>query len=52
MKNDVENEEKALTAYSKQFKGSCNKCGKYGHKSVHCPDDSESKDAKKRTMRF
>ena len=22
----------------KQFKGSCNTCGKYGHKGMDCPD--------------
>ena len=45
----VYNKEKALEAYSKQFKGSCIKCGKYGHKSVDYPDDGESKDTTKRT---
>ena len=42
-KNGAENKEKALAAYWKQFKGGCNKCGKYRHKSAHCSDNGESK---------
>ena len=29
-------DEAALVAFVKRFKGSCNKCGKYGHKGVDC----------------
>ena len=37
----------ALAAFVKQFKGTCNNCGQYGHKKVNCPelatsDESES----------
>ena len=42
-KNDAENGEKMLAAYSMQFKGSCIKCGKNKHKSVICLDDGKSK---------
>ena len=35
-----------------QFKGGCNKCGNYGHKSTNCPDNGKSKDTKNRTMGF
>lgn len=31
----------AYAAISKQFKGTCNKCGKYGHKSAQCRDDQQ-----------
>jgi hypothetical protein len=34
-------EEQALAAYSKQFKGRCSKCGEYGHKSGDCKDDKK-----------
>jgi hypothetical protein len=30
--------ETALLSYMKQFKGTCNSCGKYGHKGTDCPD--------------
>ena len=43
-KNGAENEEKGLAAYSKQFKGSCNNCGKYRHKSANHRDNGESED--------
>ena len=33
-------DEATLVAFVKQFKGSCNKCGKYGHKGAGCPNDS------------
>ena len=29
-------DEAGLVAFVKRFKGSCNKCGKYGHKGVDC----------------
>jgi len=35
-------EEKAFAAFRKQFKGTCNTCGKYGHKGVDCPDRKEN----------
>ncbi len=35
-------DEKALAAFIKQFKGTCNKCGKYGHKSADCKSNSSS----------
>ena len=35
-KKDDEETDVAMTAYSKQFKGRCNKCGKYGHKAADC----------------
>jgi hypothetical protein len=44
--NDGREHEKALFAkdwHPPQFKGSCHKCGKYGHKGVHCRDDGKSK---------
>ena len=46
----AENEEEVL--YMKQCKQSCKKCGKYGYKSVNCPEDDESIGTKKRIMRF
>ena len=30
--------DEAFAAFVQQFKGSCRTCGKYGHKSVDCPD--------------
>ena len=30
--------ETALSSFIKQFKGSCNTCGKYGHKGIDCPE--------------
>ena len=44
--NDGREHEKALVAkdwHPPQFKGSCHKCGKYGHKDVHYHDDGKSK---------
>ena len=37
-------EEKALAAFRKQFKGLCNKCGQYGHKSgdPKCPESDQN----------
>ena len=34
-------DEQALAAYSKQYKGRCSKCGEYGHKSGDCKDDKK-----------
>ena len=34
-------DEQALAAYSKQYKGRCSKCGEYGHKSRDCEDDKK-----------
>jgi hypothetical protein len=31
------NDEAAMVAFMKQFKGACNRCGAYGHKGVDCP---------------
>ena len=31
--------EKALAAYTKQYKGICGKCGEYGHHSRNCPQN-------------
>ena len=30
-------DEKAMAAFIKQFKGTCNGCGEYGHKKANCP---------------
>ena len=35
-------EEKALAAFKKQYKGRCGNCGEYGHKSGDCPDRKSS----------
>ena len=32
--------EAEMAAYMSNFKGNCNKCGKYGHKSVDCPSNN------------
>ncbi len=34
--------EKAFAAFVKQFKGLCNKCGKYGHKGADCKEESNN----------
>jgi hypothetical protein len=34
----------ALAAFIKQFKGLCNKCGKYGHKSADCKTNNNKDD--------
>ena len=45
-------EEQAFAAFKRQYKGSCTKCGNYGHKGANCPElrrsDSEE-DTKVRT---
>ena len=45
-------EEQAFAAFKRQYKGSCTKCSKYGHKGTDCPElrrsDSEE-DTKVRT---
>ena len=35
-------EEQAFVAFCKQFKGTCNTCGKYGHKGLDCPERKEN----------
>ena len=30
-------QEMAFANFAKQFKGTCNNCGQYGHKGVDCP---------------
>ena len=37
-------DETALAAFIKQFKGLCNKCGKYGHKAADCNCKGNSQD--------
>ena len=37
-KGDVENNKALYAGGSSQYKGSCNKCGKYGHKGTECPE--------------
>ena len=37
-----ESEERGLAAYGKQFKGTCNRCGKYGHKGMDCTNNNDS----------
>ena len=44
-KNDIESREEIgavahdeVANYAKQFKGTCNGCGKYGHKKADCPN--------------
>ena len=41
---ETREEEKALAAFRKQFKGLCNKCGQYGHKSgdPKCPESGQN----------
>ena len=34
---EINLEEKAYAAFIKQFKGTCRKCGEYGHKAQDCP---------------
>ncbi len=36
IKEQKKPEESALLGYSKQYKGRCNKCGKWGHKGADC----------------
>ena len=36
---EAKEEEKALAAFQKQYKGRCGKCGEYGHKSGNCPEN-------------
>ena len=36
-------DDRAMAAYSKQFKGHCHKCGKMGHKSADCYSRSGGK---------
>ena len=36
-------DETAMAAFVKQFKGLCNKCGKYGHKGADCPEHGNAK---------
>jgi hypothetical protein len=40
---DEDNGEKALVGFSKQFKGRCRKCGKYGHKGANCRSNNQVK---------
>mmetsp|Transcript_11032 Transcript_11032/g.16140 ORF Transcript_11032/g.16140 Transcript_11032/m.16140 type:complete len:268 (+) Transcript_11032:5907-6710(+) len=40
---EVKEEEKALAAFKKQFKGRFTNCGEYGHKSSKCPKNSGKK---------
>ena len=35
---EAKEEEKALAAFKKQYKGRCSNCGEYGHKSANCSD--------------
>ena len=35
-------QEKAFAAFQKQYKGTCRKCGEYGHKSENCPNNKTS----------
>ena len=50
-------DEATLVAFVKGFKGSCNKCGKYGHKGVDCRSDRskgpmfKSQDGQKRPFK-
>ena len=41
-KIDVAIEENDRALVSVSFKGTCNKCGKYGHKGVGCPNGNEN----------
>ena len=49
LKTKLKNREKerALGAYSKQYKQRCSKCGKYGHKSDICKCSSNKKEQQK-----
>jgi hypothetical protein len=40
----AELDETALAAFIKQFKGLCNKCGKYGHKGADCKSNDKNND--------
>ena len=44
--------EKAMAAYTKQFKGKCWKCGKIGHKGADCKNGKEEKKAKDTKPKF
>ncbi|EED87033.1 predicted protein, partial [Thalassiosira pseudonana CCMP1335] len=35
---EAKEEEKALAAFKKQYKGRCSNCGEYGHKSGDCSE--------------
>ena len=41
--DDDVDEETALSAYTKQFKGRCRNCGKYGHKAADFKEDKDNK---------
>lgn len=42
---EAKEEEKALAAFKKQYKGRCSKCGEYGHKSADCSERNKSSGA-------
>ena len=51
-KEDEEGEEKALAArFKKQFKGRCQKCGKWGHKSADCRGKTEEGENKNKEQK-
>ena len=46
--DDNDPQEEALIASGSQFKGRCNNCGKYGHKSANCWNKDGKKNTKKK----